>query len=211
MDDDEEKWGCINDYYDDTIQSPSPQYENNSAPCRDDINSRVQSSLMTIEIDHSLAAVSSELTLANGNNKTQKAIDIAVMLKFATQSAGYQNNYITVLDEEKVDNNINDDQGPPDWSFNYKADEDMNHQKDNQNTFSTRDLVNWSHQIARGMDFLASKKVLHGDLAARNVLLADDGIVKVADFGLARQLYNDYDYKKQGRVYIITVNQSTFF
>ena len=50
------------------------------------------------------------------------------------------------------------------------------------------------------MDYLVSKKALHGDLAARNVLLADDGVAKVADFGLARQLYQDDDYKKQGRV-----------
>jgi serine/threonine protein kinase len=42
--------------------------------------------------------------------------------------------------------------------------------------------------------------VLHGDLAARNVLLADEGIVKVADFGLARQLYKGYEYKKQSEV-----------
>ena len=50
------------------------------------------------------------------------------------------------------------------------------------------------------MDYLVSKKVLHGDLAARNILLADDGIVKVADFGLARQLFHDYNYKKQKSV-----------
>ena len=42
---------------------------------------------------------------------------------------------------------------------------------------------------------LLPQKVLHGDLAARNVLLADGGIVKVADFGLARQM-EDYEYKK---------------
>ena len=36
---------------------------------------------------------------------------------------------------------------------------------------------------------------MHGDLAARNVLLADHGIVKVADFGMARQM-KDYNYKK---------------
>lgn len=46
------------------------------------------------------------------------------------------------------------------------------------------------------MEYLASKKVLHGDLAARNVLLADNNIVKICDFGLARSLYKAEQYKK---------------
>ncbi|EFX72926.1 hypothetical protein DAPPUDRAFT_58353 [Daphnia pulex] len=58
-------------------------------------------------------------------------------------------------------------------------------------SISTRDLISWSYQIARGMDYLASKKVLHGDLAARNVLLADDGVAKVADFGMAKKMHFD--------------------
>ena len=37
-------------------------------------------------------------------------------------------------------------------------------------------------------------------MAARNVLLADDGIVKVADFGLSRRLYHDDNYMKQSQV-----------
>lgn len=41
---------------------------------------------------------------------------------------------------------------------------------------------------------------MHGDLAARNVLLADDNIVKIADFGLAREVYRSGNYKKKGEV-----------
>ncbi|EFX82654.1 hypothetical protein DAPPUDRAFT_4284, partial [Daphnia pulex] len=66
-------------------------------------------------------------------------------------------------------------------------------------TICTRDLISWSFQIARGMEYLANRKVLHGDLAARNVLLADDGVVKVADFGMARKMYYNESYEKNGR------------
>lgn len=39
------------------------------------------------------------------------------------------------------------------------------------------------------MDYLAGKKVLHGDLACRNILLAADNVVKICDFGLAKDIY----------------------
>ncbi|XP_071519628.1 vascular endothelial growth factor receptor 1-like isoform X1 [Panulirus ornatus] len=58
-------------------------------------------------------------------------------------------------------------------------------------------LLCWAFQIARGMEYLAFKKVLHGDLAARNVLLAEDNIVKISDFGLAKDIYKDKNYKKK--------------
>lgn len=61
----------------------------------------------------------------------------------------------------------------------------------------TSDLVCWAFQIARGMDYLSSRKVLHGDLAARNVLLCDNNVVKICDFGLARNLYKSENYKKK--------------
>lgn len=59
----------------------------------------------------------------------------------------------------------------------------------------TSDLICWSYQIARGMDYLSSKNVLHGDLAARNVFLCDNNVVKIGDFGLAKNLYKSDNYK----------------
>ncbi|XP_055934316.1 tyrosine-protein kinase SRK3-like isoform X2 [Argiope bruennichi] len=47
-------------------------------------------------------------------------------------------------------------------------------------------LVNISAQIADGMTYLESNNMIHRDLAARNILVGDGGIVKLADFGLAR-------------------------
>ncbi|CAL8116303.1 unnamed protein product [Orchesella dallaii] len=61
---------------------------------------------------------------------------------------------------------------------------------------STKDLVKWAKDIAEGMDFLESRRVIHGDLAARNVLLTEDRIAKITDFGLSRQLYNYSIYVK---------------
>ena len=44
-------------------------------------------------------------------------------------------------------------------------------------------------------------QVLHGDLAARNVLLTDNGVVKVSDFGMARKMYYEENYEQKGQVH----------
>ena len=50
------------------------------------------------------------------------------------------------------------------------------------------DQLELAQQIATGMEYVASRGLVHADLACRNCLVDEDGDVKVADFGLARYL-----------------------
>ncbi|CAG7724005.1 unnamed protein product [Allacma fusca] len=63
--------------------------------------------------------------------------------------------------------------------------------------FNRKDLIQWSVQILQGMQYLEEKKVIHGDLATRNILMQSLHHVKITDFGLSRQLINTDSYVKK--------------
>ncbi|KAG0721923.1 Tyrosine kinase receptor Cad96Ca [Chionoecetes opilio] len=83
-----------------------------------------------------------------------------------------------------------------------RADTPYNNLHGSSSSLTPRDLVLFTHHTARGMEYLARNGIIHRDLATRNVLLGEDKICKVADFGLARDVANNriYERKSDGRL-----------
>lgn len=82
------------------------------------------------------------------------------------------------------------------FAMNFKC---LNFSKTNRSTgptansdkrsVTTTDLLFWSFQVTRAMQHLTSHKILNGNLSAENIMLCDDNVVKICNFGLTQSLY----------------------
>jgi serine/threonine protein kinase len=77
----------------------------------------------------------------------------------------------------------------------------------NVDNLNSRLLLRWAFDIVKGMEYLSLKRIMHGDLATRNILLGSGGgedndqhlAAKISDFGLSKSMYRRRYYRKTER------------
>ncbi|CAH0551900.1 unnamed protein product [Brassicogethes aeneus] len=71
--------------------------------------------------------------------------------------------------------------------------------QNNKHRLDLASLLLYAFQLSTALSYLESKKYVHRDIAARNVLVSSDKVVKLADFGLSRWMGDDQSYYKASK------------
>ena len=64
----------------------------------------------------------------------------------------------------------------------------------NGETFDDEEVFDWFLQIAKALEHVHAQKILHRDIKTSNVFLTKRNLVKLGDFGIARQMDETSDF-----------------
>ena len=70
---------------------------------------------------------------------------------------------------------------------------DKIHKTRNKQLWKETQVLDWFIQIALAVNHAGAKHILHRDLKTQNILVSEDNIMKLADFGISRSLVNTWD------------------
>lgn len=79
--------------------------------------------------------------------------------------------------------------------------------QNNQHRLNQMTLIVYAYQLSAAISYLESKRFVHRDIAARNVLVSDYTAVKLADFGLSRWVEDQSYYKGREAISILKLKQ----
>jgi len=124
--------------------------------------------------------------------------DIEKFLREGVLMSNLQHRNILPLVGVCVDELVETGQSSPLIVLPYMENGDLRTFLRNQNIVLTvMNLLKYCYEVANGMYYLTQKKYVHRDLAARNCMIDSDRTVKVADFGLSRDLIDSNYYKSR--------------
>ncbi|XP_019150203.1 PREDICTED: cyclin-dependent kinase F-4-like [Ipomoea nil] len=66
--------------------------------------------------------------------------------------------------------------------------------KDRSKLFSESEVKNWCFQVFQGLAYMHQQGYFHCDLKPENLLVSKDYVIKIADFGLAREINSEPPY-----------------
>ena len=54
-------------------------------------------------------------------------------------------------------------------------------------------IMNWLIQLVQGLNYLHSQKIIHRDVKPQNIFINDQGVLKLADFGISKAMEHTQD------------------